>query len=84
MRSGNFVDTILGRTECRAPAEDGLDILRILMAVYESARTGHGSPAVMRISAKKLWSDGVWLSDRTIVINGGIITDIAESLTGTY
>ena len=36
----------------------------------------------MRISAKKLWSDGVWLSDRTIVINGGIITDIAESLTG--
>ena len=36
----------------------------------------------MRISAKKLWSDGVWLTDRTVVINGGIITDITEDLTG--
>ncbi len=36
----------------------------------------------MRISAKKLWSDGVWLSDRTVVINNGIITDITEGLTG--
>ena len=36
----------------------------------------------MRISAKKLWSDGVWLSDRTVVIKDGIITGITEGLTG--
>ncbi len=37
----NFVDAILGRAECKAPAEDGVDIMRILDAVYESSRTGH-------------------------------------------
>ncbi|MBE6611287.1 MAG: Gfo/Idh/MocA family oxidoreductase [Ruminococcaceae bacterium] len=37
----NFVDCILNGAECIAPAEDGVEILRILMAIYESARTGH-------------------------------------------
>ena len=36
----------------------------------------------MRISTKNLWSDSVWLSDRTVVISNGIITDIAEGLSG--
>ena len=37
----NYVDAILGRAECLAPAQDGVEMMKILDAVYESARTGH-------------------------------------------
>ena len=37
----HYVDCIKGRTPCRAPAEDGIEIMRILTAIYESAQTGH-------------------------------------------
>jgi predicted dehydrogenase len=37
----NFVDAILGRAECRNPAEDGVEIMRILDAIYRSAESGH-------------------------------------------
>lgn len=37
----HFVDCALGKTECIAPAQDGIDMMRILDAVYESAKTGH-------------------------------------------
>ena len=37
----HFVDCALGRAECIAPAQHGVDMMRILDAVYESARTGH-------------------------------------------
>lgn len=37
----HFVDCIEGRAECIAPAEDGVMLMKILDAVYESARTGH-------------------------------------------
>ncbi len=37
----HFVDCIQNGTPCRAPAEDGVDIMKILTAIYESARTGH-------------------------------------------
>lgn len=37
----NFVDTIFGRAECKNPAEDGVEMMKILDAAYESARTGH-------------------------------------------
>lgn len=37
----NFINSILGTEICRSPAEDGLNILNILSAIYESARTGH-------------------------------------------
>ena len=30
-----------GSTECLSPAEDGIEIMRILTAIYESAETGH-------------------------------------------
>lgn len=36
-----FVDAIRGRAEVRASAEDGVEIMRILDAVYRSAETGH-------------------------------------------
>lgn len=36
----HFVDCALNGVPCRAPAEDGLDIMRILDGVYESARLG--------------------------------------------
>ena len=36
----HFVDCLLGRAECIAPAEDGVQIMRILNAIYESAETG--------------------------------------------
>ncbi|MBE6688721.1 MAG: Gfo/Idh/MocA family oxidoreductase [Ruminococcaceae bacterium] len=41
MEMNNFVDAVLGRAECKAPAQDGVDIMKILDAIYESARTGH-------------------------------------------
>ena len=37
----HFVDCILNGTECIAPAEDGVELMRILDGIYESARTGH-------------------------------------------
>ena len=37
----HFVDCCLNGTPCKASAEDGLMIMKILDAIYESARTGH-------------------------------------------
>jgi len=37
----HFVSCIKGEKECIAPAEDGVVLMQILDAIYESARTGH-------------------------------------------
>lgn len=37
----NYSDAILGKAECRNPAEDGVQIMKILDAIYKSAETGH-------------------------------------------
>ena len=38
----HYVDCITGEAEtCRAPAEDGVELMRILTAIYESAECGH-------------------------------------------
>ena len=37
----HFINCIEGKEECIAPAEDGVVIMKILDAIYESARTGH-------------------------------------------
>ncbi|MFZ2538484.1 MAG: Gfo/Idh/MocA family oxidoreductase [Oscillospiraceae bacterium] len=37
----HFVSCLTDGTECKSPAQDGIDIMTILDAVYESARTGH-------------------------------------------
>lgn len=37
----NFTDAILGKAECRNPAEDGVEIMKILDAIYKSAECGH-------------------------------------------
>ena len=37
----HFVDCILGKCECIATADDGIEIMKILDAIYESGRTGH-------------------------------------------
>lgn len=37
----HFVDCVINNTPCRAPAEDGIAMMAILDAIYESARTGH-------------------------------------------
>ncbi len=37
----HFVDCVANGTECLAKAEDGLVIMQILDAIYESAKTGH-------------------------------------------
>lgn len=37
----HFIDCVSKRTPCLAPAEDGIVIMKILDAIYESARTGH-------------------------------------------
>lgn len=37
----HYVDCIMNKTACKSPAEDGVALMRILDAVYESARTGH-------------------------------------------
>ena len=37
----HFVDCVKNGTPCISPAEDGVELMRILCAVYESARTGH-------------------------------------------
>ena len=36
----NFVDAVEGKAPCLATAEDGVELMRILDAVYESAATG--------------------------------------------
>lgn len=36
----NFLDATEGKAVCKAPAEDGVELMRILDAIYESARTG--------------------------------------------
>ena len=35
------VSCVKGEAECLAPAEDGVELMAILDALYESARTGH-------------------------------------------
>lgn len=37
----HFVDCIVNGTPCIAPAEDGVIVMKILDAIYESAKTGH-------------------------------------------
>lgn len=37
----HFVDCIINGTDCISPAEDGIELMRILDAIYESAATGH-------------------------------------------
>ncbi len=37
----HFVDCALNQTPCRATAEDGIWVMKILDAIYESAATGH-------------------------------------------
>lgn len=37
----HFVDCVTKGTECKSPAEDGIAIMQILDAIYESAATGH-------------------------------------------
>lgn len=37
----HFVDCIVNGTECRAKAEDGITVMKILDAIYKSAETGH-------------------------------------------
>ena len=37
----HFVSCLVDGTECKSPAQDGIEIMTILDAVYESARTGH-------------------------------------------
>ena len=37
----HYVSCVAEGVPCRAPAEDGVALMRILDAVYESARTGH-------------------------------------------
>ena len=37
----HFIDCVQGKAECMAPAHDGVEIMKILDAIYESARTGH-------------------------------------------
>ena len=36
----NFVDTVNGKAECLATADDGVELMRILDAIYLSAETG--------------------------------------------
>ena len=37
----HFVDCIMNGTECICPAEDGVAIMKVLDAIYESAKTGN-------------------------------------------
>ena len=37
----HFVDCVMNGTPCRAPAEDGIMLMKILDGIYDSARTGH-------------------------------------------
>ena len=37
----HYVDAINGKVECRNPAEDGVEVMKILDAIYKSAECGH-------------------------------------------
>ena len=37
----HFVSCVKDKTPCRNPAQDGIDLMTILDAVYKSADTGH-------------------------------------------
>lgn len=37
----HYVDCIINGTPCIAPAKDGIEMMKILTAIYESAKTGH-------------------------------------------
>lgn len=37
----HYVDCVINNTACVSPADDGITIMKILDAIYESARTGH-------------------------------------------
>ena len=39
----HYVDCLLGKAKCIAPAEDGVTLMKILDAIYKSAATGHES-----------------------------------------
>ncbi len=39
--TAHFVQYIKGNTECRNPAEDGVEMMKILDAIYASAESGH-------------------------------------------
>ena len=39
----HFISCIKDGTKCESPAQDGVEIMQILDAIYESARTGHRS-----------------------------------------
>jgi len=41
LEMAHFVDCVKNGTPCRAKAEDGIQVMKILDAIYESARTGH-------------------------------------------
>ena len=37
----HFVSCITEGTQCRATADDGITVMKILLGIYESAQTGH-------------------------------------------
>ena len=37
----HFVDCTQGKAVCKSPAEDGVELMKILRAIYKSAETGH-------------------------------------------
>ncbi len=46
----HFIDCILGRTECEAPFECGLEVIRLTEAAWESASKG-GMPVEVKVEA---------------------------------
>lgn len=37
----HYVDCVINGTKCKAPAEDGITLMKILTSIYKSAETGH-------------------------------------------
>ncbi|MEA4833406.1 Glucose--fructose oxidoreductase [bioreactor metagenome] len=37
----HFIDCVANGTKCKAPAEDGVILMKMIDAIYESAKTGH-------------------------------------------
>jgi predicted dehydrogenase len=37
----HFIACAKGEAECRNPAEDGVEMMKILCAIYRSAKSGH-------------------------------------------
>lgn len=37
----HYVDCLVNGTECKSPSEDGITLMKILDAIYQSAETGH-------------------------------------------